>query len=653
MFELYIFLLTVSTVGAFECDQHAKICETSLDISYKLPMVNEDGSVYPYNGNLYQYNVTDPVNSTPVDITDIISADGWENSFKLIVSVNGILPGPSIIVYEGQTVVIRVNNNLQSESVSIHWHGVEMKDTPWMDGPPYITQCPISPGQKFTYMFKATPAGTFWYHSHMGHQRLNGLFGAFIIRKKSPPVAMDEHVMQIFEWNHDYGSNTDDMMEELGGVYRNRQKLRPSINLNRIRYTTYNTHSGLINGRGRFWITDRTNNGAPLEMFKVTRGQKYLFRVIGTGALYPWRISVDQHNLTMVAVDGFDITPVVAESFIIAPGERYDFILDASQPVGNYWVRGETLDREFMKRAEAILSYHGAPSSEPTSQKTVCTSTSKCTVVNCPYPFYPEAKNVRCVRLTELHSKLNIPTPHPVVGKYKEYFLNFAFPGENGKEGPASINGRQFVLPTVSALTQPDELDNQCTNQTCGEGTLCQCMNSLSINKDDLIQMTFLNMGQGRIDDHPVHMHGHAFMVVKVGYGVYNHSNGAFIKDCNDIHCRGNTKPGESLCNDATWRNSSWLNGNVPDMVQRGAVLKDTVIVPSGGYVVVRFPATTPGIWFLHCHIDMHSNDGMAMVLNESFADIPKPPPGFPKCGNFNMDIRHFSDVANDESDKK
>jgi FtsP/CotA-like multicopper oxidase with cupredoxin domain len=42
-------------------------------------------------------------------------------------------------------------------------------------------------------------------------------------------------------------------------------------------------------------------------MFKVTRGQKYLFRVIGTGALYPWRISVDQHNLTMVAVDSFTL----------------------------------------------------------------------------------------------------------------------------------------------------------------------------------------------------------------------------------------------------------------------------------------------------------------------------------------------------------
>jgi hypothetical protein len=52
MLELYIFLLTVSTVGAFECDQHAKVCETSLDISYKLPMVNKDGSVYPYIGKI-------------------------------------------------------------------------------------------------------------------------------------------------------------------------------------------------------------------------------------------------------------------------------------------------------------------------------------------------------------------------------------------------------------------------------------------------------------------------------------------------------------------------------------------------------------------------------------------------------------------------
>src|SRR5262245_19054836 len=34
------------------------------------------------------------------------------------------------------------------------------------DGPVGVTQCPINPGQSFTYTFKAYPAGTHWYHSH-------------------------------------------------------------------------------------------------------------------------------------------------------------------------------------------------------------------------------------------------------------------------------------------------------------------------------------------------------------------------------------------------------------------------------------------------------------------------------------------------------
>ncbi|VDH93082.1 Hypothetical predicted protein [Mytilus galloprovincialis] len=645
--KLLLFLLFVTLTTAFECDPHAKICETSLDIHYELAMMSEDGPVYAHNGKLFLYNVTDTANASPYKMDEIMTADGWEGSSgRLIVSANKSLPGPPIIVYEGQTVIINVHNNQLTEATSIHWHGVDMKDTPWMDGPPYITQCPIGPGQTFKYKFTANPPGTFWYHSHMGHQRLNGLFGAFIIRPKlSNKIQLEEHIMQVFEWNHEYGSDADDLFEEAGGTYINRTKLLPSMQLGMSRYTPYRTHAGLINGRGRFW-SGTSNNGAPLETFKVTKGKQYLFRVIGPGALYPWRVSVDQHNLTIVGADGYETVPVVAESFVIAPGERFNFILNADQPIGTYMVRAETLDRRYTTKAEAILQYEGAMLSEPTSSKSKCTSSNKCIVVNCPFPFYPENENVNCTRLTELRTVLNILTPLPVQGKFKEYFLNFAFPGYNGEEGPASVNGRQFKLPDVSALTQPDELPHQCTDQECGEEKLCQCMNSLTINSGDTIQMTFLNMGQGRVDDHPVHMHGHAFMVIKVGYGVFNKSTGALIEDNNDVDCRGNTKPGMSMCNSATWSNSSWLNGNVPGIVQQGAVLKDTVIVPSGGYVVVRFPATIPGIWFLHCHIDMHSNDGMAIVLNESFASIPKPPPGLPKCGSY-----LGNDVVSDVSD--
>lgn len=66
--------------------------------------------------------------------------------------------------------------------------------------------------------------------------------------------------------------------------------------------------------------------------------------MIGVGSMYPIRVSIDKHNLTIVASDGYDIKPVKAESFIINPGERFDFLVDADQEVGNYWIRGESLE---------------------------------------------------------------------------------------------------------------------------------------------------------------------------------------------------------------------------------------------------------------------------------------------------------------------
>ena len=44
---------------------------------------------------------------------------------------------------------------------------------------------------------------------------------------------------------------------------------------------------------------------------------------------------------------------------------------------------------------------------------------------------------------------------------------------------------------------------------------------------------------------------------------------------------------------------------------------KDTVIVPYGGYVVIRFVVDNPGWWFFHCHIEIHQTEGMAAVVTE------------------------------------
>ena len=51
-------------------------------------------------------------------------------------------------------VLVHVRNKLLSDSAAIHWHGIHQRGTPWMDGVAYISQCPIGPGQTFTYRFK-------------------------------------------------------------------------------------------------------------------------------------------------------------------------------------------------------------------------------------------------------------------------------------------------------------------------------------------------------------------------------------------------------------------------------------------------------------------------------------------------------------------
>lgn len=38
------------------------------------------------------------------------------------------------------------------------------KGTNAYDGAVGVAQCPISPGENFTYKFTASPAGTHWYH---------------------------------------------------------------------------------------------------------------------------------------------------------------------------------------------------------------------------------------------------------------------------------------------------------------------------------------------------------------------------------------------------------------------------------------------------------------------------------------------------------
>ena len=68
----------------------------------------------------------------------------------------------------------------------------------------------------------------------------------------------------------------------------------------------------------------------------------------------------------------------------------------------------------------------------------------------------------------------------------------------------------------------------------------------------------------------------------------------------------------------------------------RHAVLKDTFILPAGGAVVTRIKTFQPAVWFAHCHLETHREDGMALILNVGNYTAPEDsswlPDDFPSC---------------------
>lgn len=109
---------------------------------------------------------------------ELAAPDGFQKSMIL---VNGQSPGPLIEANTGDVIRVIVNNKMPEASTTIHWHGIDQRNTVWMDGVHGVTQCGIPPGESFTYEFNVTDQrGTFWYHSHSSVQYTDGLYGPIV-----------------------------------------------------------------------------------------------------------------------------------------------------------------------------------------------------------------------------------------------------------------------------------------------------------------------------------------------------------------------------------------------------------------------------------------------------------------------------------------
>lgn len=558
----------------------------------------DTGPVFAQNGKLYSVKRPD----MEVAIENVITADGWNTTLQLITA-NQSMPGPPIFLYENQKITIIVQNNLLNEAITIHWHGIDQLGWPAMDGVAFVTQCPILPGQFFNYTFQPRFSGTYWYHSHVGNQRDMGLFGAFIVLEHNEVIPIkNQHLVMLQEWNHLYGSTT------LLKANLEKAFIQP--------------HSILINGKGQF-----ENNNAPLQEYELNGHvtEKHLFRIIGVGSTGPLLFSVPDIPLKVIATDGYPVRSKQVDQIVIYPAERYDIELDPSVTNNVYNITVRSLRGIFLEKQKNIIG-HGLIKINTYPSSFKWSPTKRFAVLNCPFDFdFIDSKYsytcfpVTCLR--SLPSQNNFDLLERSNEKFT-YFLNFGFPG---KTGYSSINGRKFIWPTVSALSQSSELDTSCDE--CNNENSCKCTHSLNLKSGAEIIMVLSNIGNGANISHPIHIHGHTFEVLKMGFP-HLHPHSTHLDQNNDLVCNSQLPNEASQCNDAKWRNTFWKDyRNITGINLKNPVRKDTVIVPYGGYTIIRFWATNPGVWFMHCHIDKHMVEGMALMLNESrenIHDLPK-----------------------------
>ncbi|GAA6527982.1 multicopper oxidase family protein [Intrasporangium sp. DVR] len=98
---------------------------------------------------------------------------------------DGSLPGPALVVDEGDVLRVTLRNRDIDQGVTLHWHGYDVACGE--DGVPDLTQRVVAPGEEFGYQFRTDQVGTYWFHthsvSHIGVRK--GLYGTLVVRPRA------------------------------------------------------------------------------------------------------------------------------------------------------------------------------------------------------------------------------------------------------------------------------------------------------------------------------------------------------------------------------------------------------------------------------------------------------------------------------------
>ncbi|XVF55472.1 hypothetical protein PTKIN_Ptkin06aG0038800 [Pterospermum kingtungense] len=365
-----------------------------------------------------------------------------------------------------------------------------------------------------------------------------------------------------------------------------------------------------INGKpGPFFPCSRKHTFA----MEVEAGKTYLLRIINAALNDGLFFAIAGHNMTVVEIDAVYTKPFTTRVILIAPGQTTNVLVKADQPPSRYFIEA----RPFMdapvrvdnKTVTAILQYKGIPSTVQPSM-----------------PKLPAPNNTNvALRYNSRLKSLNSPQfPAKVPLKVDRHMLYTIGLGaspcstcQNGTQLTASLNNITFVMPQIGLLQAhyfntkgvfrtdfPDQpqvpFNYTGAPLTANLGTsLGTRLSKVAFNST--IELVLQDTNLLTVESHPFHLHGFNFFVVGSGVGNFDPSNDP-------------------------------AKFNLVDPPER-----NTVGVPTGGWTAIRFRADNPGVWFMYCHLELHTMWGLKMAFVVENGKSPEesiipPPKDLPPC---------------------
>ncbi|XP_057979781.1 laccase-12-like [Malania oleifera] len=500
------------------------------------------------------------------------------------ITVNGQYPGPTLEVNNGDTLVVNVVNRARY-NVTIHWHGIRQMRTGWADGPEFVTQCPIRPGGSYTYRFTIQgQEGTLWWHAHSSWLRAT-VYGGLIIR---PPLGASypfpkpkrETPILLGEW---WDANPIDVVRQA-----TRTGATPNVS---DAYT--------INGQpGDFYNCSSKDT----VIVPVDSGETNLLRVVNSALNQELFFTIANHKLTVVAADASYTKPFTTSVIMLGPGQTTDVLITADQPPARYYMA-----------ARAYSSAQGAPFDNTTTTAILEYKSAPCPAkglrtipVNASLPAFNDTATATAFT-TSFRSLRKVELPNEVDENL--FFtvglgLNNCPPGQrprncqgpNGTRFTASMNNVSFVLPSSFSLLQahqqgipgvfttdfppaPPVKFDYTGNVSRGLWQPVPGTKLYKLKYGARVQLVIQGTSIFTAENHPIHLHGYDFYILAEGFGNFNPK-------------------------------TDTAKFNLVD-----PPLRNTVGVPVNGWAVIRFVADNPGVWLMHCHLDVHITWGLAMAF--------------------------------------